>query len=133
PLDERPTMIMSASSRAPSGGATAAPKAGGAGPMAPVDKTEVMTRTGPPPASIDRTEVLGRSVFKIPVDKTEVLSRQPSVAAPVIPTLVLTESSVPAAADAAPPAHSMRRTLLVVNLIFGAVILVGLLISASLP
>lgn len=130
PLDERPTMIMSASSRAPLDGA----KAGGSGPMAaPVDRTEVMTRTGPRPVPMDRTEVLGRSVFKVPVDKTEVLARQPSVAAPVVPTLVLTESSVPVAAEQRSPARSVRRTLLVVNLIFVVLIVVGLLISASLP
>ncbi len=131
PLDERPTMIMSASSRAPLGGA----KAGASGPMAaPVDRTEVMTRTGPRPVAMDRTEVLGRSVFKVPVDKTEVLPRQPSVAAPVVPTLVLTEASeASAVVAAAAPARSVRRTLLVVNLIFGVLILVGLIISASLP
>ncbi len=126
-------MIMS-TSRAPLGGATTVPKAGGPGPkQAPVDKTEVMTRTGPRPAPVDRTEVLGRSVFKVPVDKTEVLPRQPSVAAPVVATLVLTEPVLPSAADAAPPARAMRRTLLVVNLIFVALIVVGLLISAVDP
>lgn len=152
PLDELPTMIRPSTSRVPRNASKRSVADSSGQALASIqptaDKTEAVLRPVLKALVVDKTEVLGC----IPTaGKTEVLSQQLSSAPMELTTLVLSETEVAARGTTQIPkseetslspmindatdrsrAWSVQKRLIAVNLVFIAIILVGLFIEAIL-
>lgn len=155
-IDELPTMVKLSANRAPRSVSPTPPAGTGVPNFAlgpPADRTEVVGQPVVSSLPKDRTEVLNCLPAGATADKTEVLQQQPPMGSLEVSTLVLSEtdvSSPPApkgspttensrtfsGPESAPPepskAWTVQKRLIVLNLVFGAVILCSLFIKAIL-